>query len=160
MVHARFRFVTQSSQAGASPTPQPAGSNWPAGYFSATRCSVSAFASLALVLTLWLPPAVDATSPRLASLLPTGGQRGTELEATFSGERLQDAEEIIWYEPGIQVLNFNLLTNKIVKAQLKIAPDCALGEHHARLRSATGLSELLTFLVGPFPVIEEVEPNN
>jgi hypothetical protein len=105
-------------------------------------------------------PAAFATSPHVDSLTPVGGQRGTELEATFAGERLQDAQEIFCYEPGIQVLKLNLVTNKTVTAQLKIAPDCALGEHHLRVRTATGLSELLTFFVGSLPESTEKEPNN
>src|SRR5436305_917311 len=39
-----------------------------------------------------------ATSPQLSSILPTGAQRGTEVELRFGGDRLQDAEEIICYE--------------------------------------------------------------
>jgi hypothetical protein len=111
-------------------------------------------------LNLIFASATFATSPHLESLIPTGGQRGTELEATFAGERLQDAQEIFCYEPGIQVLKLNLVTNKTVTAQLKIAPDCALGEHHLRIRAATGLSELMTFFVGSLPESTENEPNN
>jgi hypothetical protein len=115
--------------------------------------------SFLLVLFLSIAP-VSATSPHLAAINPTGAQRGTELELSFSGERLQDAEEIICYEPGIQVLKLNLVTNKMAAAQVKVAPDCTLGEHHLRLRTASGLSELLTFFVAPYPVVAEVEPNN
>jgi len=79
---------------------------------------------------------------------------------SFNGDRLQDTVEILCYEPGIEVLRLSLVTNKLVNAQVKIAPECALGEHHLRLRTATGLSELRTFLVGPFPVLAEKEPNN
>jgi hypothetical protein len=82
------------------------------------------------------------------------------LELRFGGERLQDTEEIICYEPGIQISKPSSASNKVVKAQAKIAVDCALGEHHLRLRTASGVSELRTFFVGPFPVIEEKEPNN
>ena len=113
-----------------------------------------------LALNCIFVSAAFATSPHVESLTPAGGQRGTELEATFTGERLQDAQEIFCYEPGIQVLKLNLATNKTVTAQLKIASDCALGEHHLRLRSATGLSELFTFFVGSLPESAEKEPNN
>jgi hypothetical protein len=101
-----------------------------------------------------------ATAPQLASISPAGAQRGTEVEMTFKGERLEDAEEVICYEPGIEVLALSSVSNQTVKAQVKITPECALGEHHLRLRAATGISELRTFYVGPYPVIEEVEPNN
>jgi hypothetical protein len=115
----------------------------------------------ALVLaSVFLPWLAEATAPQLQDIQPTGAQRGTELEVTFLGERLQDAEEVICHEAGIEILKLNLVTNKQVKAQLKIAGDCRLGEHHLRVRTRTGLSELRTFLVGPFPVADEVEPNN
>jgi len=115
---------------------------------------------LATFLYLVVVPMALATSPQLQDISPTGGQRGTELEVSFHGDRLQDAEEVICYEPGMQVLKLNLVTNKTVKAQVKIASDCRLGEHHLRVRTTTGVSELRTFLVGPFPVIEEIEPND
>lgn len=113
-----------------------------------------------LVVLLVLPFLAAAASPELKDIVPAGGQRGTELEVSFEGQRLQDARDILCYEPGIQVLKLNSVTNNVVQAQLKIAPDCALGEHHLRLHTVSGLSELRTFIVGPFPVIEEIEPNN
>ena len=101
-----------------------------------------------------------ATAPQLKSITPTGGQRGTELEASFAGDRLQDTEEVLCYEPGIETLQLSLVSNKAVKARLKILPQCALGEHHFRLRTATGVSELRTFFVGAFQVVDEAEPDN
>lgn len=102
----------------------------------------------------------ESVEPRLNDIVPNGGQRGQEIEVTFQGERLQDAEEVICYEPGIQTLKLNLVTNKLVKAQLKLAADAGLGEYHLRIRTASGLSEIRTFFVGPFPTIEETEPND
>jgi len=100
------------------------------------------------------------TAPQLTAISPAGGQRGTAVEMIFKGERLQDTEEIICYEPGIQVAALASVTNQSVKAQVKIAPDCSPGEHHLRVRTATGISELRTFFVGAYPVVEETEPNN
>ena len=113
-----------------------------------------------LVVSLACAVAAQAGSPRLESINPTGGQRGTELEVTFGGQRLEETAEIFAYEPGIQILKINSVTNKLVRAQLKIAPDCQLGEHHLRLRTASGLTDLMTFSVGAFPTINEQEPNN
>lgn len=96
-----------------------------------------------------------ATAPRLNSLSPPGGQRGTELEVRFNGDRLDDAQEVVFYSKGIEVLD--LKTNK---ARLKIASDCRLGEHHVRIRAASGISDLRTFYVGPFASTNETEPNN
>lgn len=101
-----------------------------------------------------------AVAPHLASVLPTGGQRGTQLEVSFQGDRLQDTEEVISYEPGLEVLKLSTAKNELVTAQLRIAPDCPLGEHHLRIRTETGLTELRTFFVGACPVVAEKEPNN
>jgi len=79
---------------------------------------------------------------------------------SFSGERLQDTEEIICYEPGIRIEKLSSVTNDTVTAKVEISPDCALGEHHLRLRAASGVSELRTFFVGALPVVAETEPNN
>ena len=39
-------------------------------------------------------------------------------------------------------------------------PDCRLGEHAFRVRTATGICELRTFWVGALPVVDEKEPNS
>lgn len=123
--------------------------------------SVGQAASIAVFVALFLfGTSALATSPELKSITPTGGQRGTDLEVSFAGERLGDAEELVAYEPGLEVVKLELVTNKLVQARIKILPECGLGEHRLRVRTATGLSELRTFFVGPFPVVEEVEPNN
>ncbi|HKQ37038.1 MAG TPA: PPC domain-containing protein, partial [Verrucomicrobiae bacterium] len=96
-----------------------------------------------------------ATGPRLNSITPPGGQRGTEVEVKLNGERLDDAQEVVFYGSGIEVLD--LKTNK---AKLKIASDCRIGEHHVRIRCASGISDLRLFYVGPFASTNEVEPNN
>src|SRR5437899_1310030 len=112
------------------------------------------------ILGLGISLNVYATAPQLSAINPTGGQLGKELEVSFDGDRLQDTEEIVAYEPGFKILKLNSVTNKTVKAQIQIEPDCRLGEHHFRLRTASGLSELRTFFVGAFPVVNETEPNN
>ena len=51
---------------------------------------------LACWLFLW-PLVCQGTAPELRDIQPTGGQRGTELEVSFVGDRLQDAEEVLCY---------------------------------------------------------------
>ena len=103
-----------------------------------------------------------AISPQLDATTPVGGQRGTEVEVTLRGQRLADAQEILWYSPGIQVARIEVPTNQanLVKAQLKIAPDCRLGEHTLRVRCASGVSDLRTFWVGPFPTVKDSGTNS
>jgi hypothetical protein len=114
-----------------------------------------------ILLGLFLATATiaTATQPRLTSTTPSCGQCGTELELRLNGSRLDDAQEIVFYDPGIEVLKMEKDTNSL-KAQIKIASDCRLGEHHLRVRAATGVSDLRTFFVSPFPVLPEAEPNN
>ena len=81
------------------------------------------------------------------------------MEATFSGARLADAQELLFYSPGIDVTELKADSDNVVKAKLKISPQCRLGIHAVRLRSATGISNLRTFTVGPLPEVPEQEPN-
>ena len=102
-----------------------------------------------------------AASPSLSVVMPRGGQRGTEQEISFSGVRLGDAQEILFYEKGISVLG--LEPNKegtAVKVKIKIEPDARLGQHVVRVRTASGISEAKTFSVGQYPIVDEKEPNN
>lgn len=112
-----------------------------------------------LLIGPWSSPSAHAVAPRLGNILPVGGQRGTELEVRFTGQRLEDTKEIIFYTPGISLVSMEATTNR-VKATLKIAGDCRLGEHQMRLRSATGVSEVRTFWVSAFTNFSEVEPNS
>jgi hypothetical protein len=56
--------------------------------------------------------------------------------------------------------NANKAPANSVEATLVIAPDCELGEHHIRLRTASGASYARTFWVSQFPTVDEVEPND
>ena len=117
-------------------------------------------ALLGIALTLLLSTAAPAASPSLTAVRPVGGQRGTEIDVTLSGARLGDAQEILFYQPGITALSIQKVNNDVIKARLKIAPDCALGLYDLRVRTASGISELRTFSVGALKEVTEVEPNN
>jgi hypothetical protein len=118
--------------------------------------------SIVLASMGWLILAAPAwaVSPVLRLIQPVGGQRGTEVTVTLSGQRLNDIQEILFYQPGITV-------TKIVGGQepravvtLKISETAALGLHDFRVRTATGVSSLKTFSVGTLKEVAEVEPNN
>lgn len=101
-----------------------------------------------------------AASPLLSNILPRGGQRGVETEVLLNGQRLEDAQELMIYEPGIEVAEFAVVNGNQVKAKLKIAAECTLGTKHMRIRTASGLSDLRTFIVSALPTVLEVEPNS
>ena len=101
-----------------------------------------------------------AASPSLGSIIPRGGQRGTELELNFNGDRLADVKEILFYSPGFSLVEFKVTNPKHVLARIKIAADCRLGVHAMRLRTATGISDMRTFFVGSLAELAEKEPNS
>lgn len=110
-------------------------------------------------LVVW-PHTVNAASPALQLVEPRGGQRGAEVVVTLHGQRLGDAHEILFYSPGIEVSDLRVENNTKLIATLAISPDCALGLHALRVRTATGISTLQTFSVGALVEITETEPNN
>lgn len=126
-------------------------------------CSRGARRAAAAVLVLAIAPwgFARASDPQFGGTTPLGGQRGTEVEVTFGGARLADAQEILFYEPGIAVTSLEPdAGGGSVKTKLSIAPDCRLGLHQLRIRTATGITNLRTFSVGALPEIAEAEPNS
>ncbi len=114
----------------------------------------------AFLLAFVIGGSLQAAGPSLTAVRPLGGQRGTEVDVVLSGARLADAREIFFYQPGITTVSIVKLDDNSVKARFKIAPDCAVGLHDLRVRTATGVSELRTFSVGALKDVAEVEPNN
>jgi hypothetical protein len=53
-----------------------------------------------------------------------------------------------------------MVNDATLKVTVAIAPDCRLGEHLFRIRTATGISDARTFWVGALPSVAEVEPNS
>jgi hypothetical protein len=90
---------------------------------------------------------------------PPGGQSGTEVEVQFHGERLEETNGALFYEPGLAISGIQIKDGKLVTARLAIAADALPGEHSLRLTSPGGITELRTFRVGAFPAVQETEPN-
>jgi hypothetical protein len=117
------------------------------------------YAFLAAALCL-ASPSANAGTPQLGAVRPPGGQRGTEVEVTLSGRNLGDAQEILWYRPGIETVAITKSDDNSAKARIKIAPDARLGLYDLRVRTPGGVSQLQTFSVGQYPETSEAEPNN
>ena len=121
-----------------------------------------------------LPGYAGAMLKHLERVSPRIAQRGTTVEVSIRGAHLDDPREIIFDRPGIRAVSIEPMTklpetaalmhggrmDQEVKCRFEIAPDCALGEHRFRLRTATQLSSLATFHVSPFPTVEEKEDND
>jgi hypothetical protein len=106
---------------------------------------------------------IEATFPRC-------GQRGTTVEVILQGTFLKDPKEIAFFRPGIKAVEVSPLPplprqslvhggwlEDQVRCQFVIAPDCPLGEHPFRLRTATELTMVSTFWVTPFEVVTDPE---
>ena len=92
-------------------------------------------------------------------VLPRGGARGSTVTAEFHGRSLENPKEILFYGPGITAATFVPFAKPTdgFKVKFQIAANCPLGEHVLRVRTATALSDAVTFWVGPFPQIPEAE---
>ena len=118
------------------------------------KCFLPLLIALSSVVPLW------GFSPQLNTVMPRGWQRGTEVLLHFHGDRLADTQEILSYQPGIAFRDIKVIDEKHITATAAIAADAPLGEHPLRLRGAGGISEMRLLLVGQFPCVDEVEPNN
>jgi len=123
----------------------------------------------ALALPFVCAGLAEAANPSLSSITPNGAKRGGEVEVQINGRALSDAPEIVFYLPGIKVKSIEPITGKdgkvtnenACKATLTIAPDCRLGGHPFRVRTASGLTDMpILFTVGNLDVVEEKEPNS
>ena len=127
------------------------------------RTKFAARLFVALLASSLLPTLTAVAAPGFSNLLPHGGQRGTEVDVVLHGSGLEDAEEVLFYDTGIEVVSLahpeGDAKGKQLNIRFKIAADCPLGSQRMRLRTRTGVSDLFTFYVGPLPVVEEAEPN-
>lgn len=149
----RFRCVAAARLLKSAPPP----ASWRFGMF---RFRSRRIAAAALTGLLSLVSASEAASPRLSIVMPRGGQRGVEAEFTFSGSLLQDAQEILFFEPGFEVRQITPVDANNFKAKVFVKPDARIGEHICHVRTATGVSDFRTVYVGYLPLVPEVEPNS
>lgn len=115
---------------------------------------------LTLMLLCSIAPLAVAAQPTLNWIAPLGATRGEHVEMTFVGDRLADAAQILAYEPGLTFTELRAENEQQLHVVVDVAPDAPLGEHQVRIRTRSGISELRTFWVVPFPTLREEEPNN
>lgn len=103
---------------------------------------------------------IQAASPDLQNSTPRGGQRGTEVKVTLTGNRLSDMDQVVFHKPGIVAKDVKAIDSRKVEATFVISKDCEMGEHQMRLLGKSGFSYARTFWVGQFQEVSEVEPND
>ena len=126
------------------------------------------------VLLLFVIPIATAgpTQRHIESVQPRGGQQGTTVDMTIEGLALQDVKQVIFYRPGIKAVKFQKTESfppislvhgtkaaERVRCKFVIAPDCPVGEHPFKIRTATELTTLSTFWVTRFPIVQEKKEN-
>ena len=57
-------------------------------------------------------PRTFATQPDVQQVVPPGGQRGSEVDLAIDGRRLDDAQELLWYDDGISVKSLEFADKK------------------------------------------------
>ncbi|NNJ25100.1 PPC domain-containing protein [Alienimonas chondri] len=128
-------------------------------------------ALLALSVTLLVADAnpftagtAAAADPELSVILPRGARQGAEVTFAFEGNRLQDAAEVLFYEPSAFEVTAiepdEKRGDRKVNVTVKIAPDARLGEHVVQLRCANGLTAFHTIYIGALPEVDEVDPED
>lgn len=103
---------------------------------------------------------LQAAYPEFSTTKPNGAQRGTEVKLTVTGSRLDDFESMIFFSPGFTQKSVDKVEKNKVELTLAIAPGAELGNHLMRIRTKSGVSHARQFFVGPFPNVEEKEPNS
>ncbi|HEY3739708.1 MAG TPA: PPC domain-containing protein [Bryobacteraceae bacterium] len=102
---------------------------------------------------------VCAFGDMLEYVTPRGGSIGTTVEVVLHGANLENPKEIRLDDDCIVATDVaaGAKPGNEVKARFRIGLGCAPGEHVLRLRTATNLSEPVTFWVSPFPAVREIE---
>ena len=85
---------------------------------------------------------LSATEPLISSLLPRGGQKGTQQKVVINGNRLQDAQEIFFYDDEIVAGDLKMESGKKISTTFSISPDAKFGQHEMRVRAVLRASHL------------------
>ncbi|MCA9055202.1 MAG: serine protease [Planctomycetaceae bacterium] len=100
-------------------------------------------------------------SPRLLTTMPMGGQAGSTVEVSITGESMEDVEELRFSHPGITATPKRDDAGNVVENQfvVNIAADCPPGVHEARTISRLGVSSSRVFNVGTLPEVTRTAAN-
>ncbi|MGE3780810.1 MAG: serine protease, partial [Pirellulaceae bacterium] len=101
--------------------------------------------------------AVCLPAPRLLTTVPMGGQVGTEVEVTITGENLEDVTELHFSDPRITARP--VADSSGARFIVAIAPQTPRGLYEARVMCRLGLSTSRVFHVSDLPETIRRQPN-
>ena len=119
--------------------------------FTALAASVLGFAAGAAAQQVTLP------LPRLLTVTPMGGQVGTTVEVTVTGENLEEIRELRFSTPKITA---QAVPGSETKFTVSIAADAPVGVHDARVLSRLGVSSVRAFSVTRLKELTRSQANN
>lgn len=99
---------------------------------------------------------VGLPTPRLLTVVPSGGKVGTEFELTVTGEHLDDAGDLVFSDRRVTARRKPDAPDRYT---VKVAADCPPGLVEARVLSRLGLSSPRIFTVGTLPEMVPAKPN-
>lgn len=117
---------------------------WSAALWGGMATALLGWQGLALAQSVGLP------APRLLTTMPMGGQVGTQVDVTISGEHLDDVDLLTFSDPRITATPKLDAAGKPLANQyvVTIAADCPPGLYEARVMSRLGVSSSRAFSVG------------
>jgi hypothetical protein len=121
------------------------------------------------------PGVPNAGTPRLYQVLPSGGQTGTTVDLVVSGQDVDQAQGLLFSQPGITAESLGPTQPPVIdpkaklpkgalatshKFRVTVPKDTPLGIHDVRVLTAHGVSNPRAFVVGDMKEYVEQEPNN
>ncbi len=118
--------------------------------------------TLTLAIFTWMAASALAQQvtlplPRLLTVMPMGGQVGTNVEVTITGENTEDVSELMFSTPKITAKPVAGTENKFT---VSIAADAPVGVYDARVMSRLGVSAARAFSVNKLPEVIRNKANN
>jgi hypothetical protein len=129
--------------------------------FSRTPAGVCILALAVFCSSVVHAQSVGLPTPRLLTTTPMGGQVGTQVDITITGEELDNAGEILFSAPHLTAApkldaNGQPIPNQYT---VTIAPDCPVGVYETRIRTRLGLSSARIFSVNNLPELMQKAGN-
>src|SRR5437016_3923650 len=93
--------------------------------------------------------------PKISSIYPAGGQRGTAFDAEVRGSNMAGARCVIFEGSGVaaQVLS----GGEVLRLKITVGPDASTGSHQFRIVTDRGVSNKISLAVSADPVLPESE---
>lgn len=125
------------------------------------RCSAPLLMWLVIGAATAAAQSVCLPSPRLLTTFPMGGQSGSEVEVTITGESIEGASELLFSDPRITAKAKLDAEGKPIPLHYRvaIAADCPVGIYDARVLTPLGLSASRIFSVGDLDEAVQAEPS-